>query len=397
MRRVQSAQGCASPLHVLHVIPTLSLGGTERHLVNLVRRSDPARLRHTVCVLTGPETLLPELDASSCETVTLRLAGKHPWIHAASAIYRLCQYYQPDVMHTWLYDAGISGRLGALALHDIPVVCGLQSAGYDPEVIRSQNWSQQRVRVLRLIDEATAFLSRTSFVGISQFVVDSALEHARFTSRRMLGVIPNAIDFRPDSSPQDQVRHNLGIQEDEFVVLNVGRLDSGKGQESLIRAFASAFETDTGVRLVILGDGPLRPHLTDLVRALEMTDRVLLPGVTADMGSVYRAADLFVFPSVHEGLGMALLEAMASGLPCIASDIPPLREVLEDGLCGVLVQPGDIASMAAALRRLHSDAPAREELARLATRRAADYTFERTLPMWEDAYRTMCRAASNRS
>ena len=394
LRRQRDSEDGEPPLHILHVIPTLSLGGTERHLVDFIRLSDPGRLRHTVCVLWEPETLLPALEGK-CDIVTLRLAGKHPWVHAAAQIYKVCRRYRPDVMHTWLYDAGISGRLGSLAFAGIPVVCGLQIAAYDPEVIRSQHWSPRRVGVLRLIDKATARMSRTFFVGISQFVLDSALIHARFPPSRMLGVIPNAISYQASHSEPTALRRRLNIAEDEFVILNVGRLDTQKGQEYLIRAFASAFGEEPKTRLVIFGDGPLRDHLSKLVDELGMTKRILLPGVQTDMGSVYSCADLFVFPSIHEGLGMALLEAMAAGLPCVASDIPPLREILENGSCGVLMPPGDVEAMAATLQRLCADESQRDKLAQLAANRAGDYTFEKTLPMWEQAYRRTCRTRSN--
>lgn len=387
-----TSPGAHSPLHILHVIPTLSLGGTERHLVDFIRSSDPRRLQHTVCVLYEPETLLPVLKDYACHVVALRLEGKHPWARAAARIHRLCQIYKPDVMQTWLYDAGISARLAALLSRHVPVVSGLQAAAYDPVVVHLQHWPPRKVEILRRIDRFTAWASRTYFVSISQFVLDSSIEHGGFPRRRMLGVIPNAINLLPPESGADGLRPLLGLTNDQFVVLNVGRLDEGKGQETLIRAFARSFAGQPDVRLVIFGEGPLRNHLDRLAGDLGIAPQVLLPGAQADIASVYAAADLFVFPSIHEGLGMALLEAMAAGLPCIASDIPPLREILEDGSCGVLVHPGDVEGMADVLRTVGGDAGQRESLARLAIKRASDFSFERTLPIWEQTYRTVCRS-----
>ena len=376
-----------SPLRILHVVPTLSVGGAEQHLVDLVRMSDPQLMEHVVCVLQRPHALLAALAPAAKQVVTLDLPGKRPWARGAVAVRKLIVAHRPDIVQTWLYDADVSARLAALTTARVPVVTGLQAAIYEPEVVRMQNWSTGKVRVLRFIDGATARLSRTSFVGLSTYVIDSYRQHFGISALRVLGVIPNAIELRTAQAGGPGLRRALGIDAGALVVVNVGRLDEQKGQDGLIRAFADAFLEDPNVWMVIFGEGPQRDRLTKLTADLGVADRVLLPGVERDIGSAYAMADVFAFPSRHEGLGMAIIEAMAAGVPCIGSDIPPVREVLRGGEAGRLVPPGDTAALAGALAALAADPQTRSDLGRAGRERAADFMFAATLPRWEQLYR----------
>ncbi|MGH9278694.1 MAG: glycosyltransferase [Acidimicrobiales bacterium] len=377
-----------APLRILHVVPTLSVGGAEQHLVDLVRHSDPQRLRHIVCVLQRPHALLPGLEPAADLVVLLDLPGAHPWVRGAMAVRALIRAHRPDIVQTWLYDADVAGRLAVLSTgRRVPVVTGLQAAIYDPAVIRLQHWPPAKMRAFRVIDRTTASLTRTQFVGLSSYVIESYRRDFGLKQSDVLAVIPNAIEPRAPGAGGAALRASLGIDDDALVVVNVGRLDEQKGQEQLVRAFAAAFADEPNAWMVIFGEGSRRDPLTKLIADLGLADRVLLPGVERDIGSAYAMADIFAFPSLHEGLGMAIIEAMAAGVACVGSDIPPLRAVLRDGACGRLVPPGDIDALADTLRSLASDPATRRDLAEEGRRRARDYFFTATLPRWEAAYR----------
>ena len=166
-------------------------------------------------------------------------------------------------------------------------------------------------------------------------------------------------------------------------VVTVGRLTEQKNQAMLIRAFAKA--PDRGDRLVIYGEGEKRGELEALVKELGLEGRVLLPGISHDVAEDIRGAKLFVLPSDYEGMPNALLEAMALGLPCIATDCPcgGPAAVIRDGENGLLIGVGDEEALTAALTSLLRDSDGREQLGRAARRSAESFRPEAIFRQWE--------------
>lgn len=153
-----------------------------------------------------------------------------------------------------------------------------------------------------------------------------------------------------------------------------GRLAPQKDPDGLVRAMATL--TDLPCRLSIAGDGPLRDRLSTQISDLGLSDRVELLGHRSDIPDLLAGADIFVLPSRHEGFGLAVVEAMAAGLPVVATDIPPFREILASGAqppCAILVPPNDPAALAAALRRLIDSPEEATAMGRAAKARAALY------------------------
>lgn len=180
---------------------------------------------------------------------------------------------------------------------------------------------------------------------------------SRSVWRRPLAVIPNAVDperFSPavDGGP---LRKRLGLRDDEPVVLLVGRMVPHKGVEHLVAAARHV----PAARFVLAGDGPVLPRAKALAEDLEVRDRVVFPGhvPAALLPSLYAACDVFVLPSVSrlEAFGIVALEAMASGKPVVVSDIPGVRDVVEDGREGLLCDPLNPEDLAAKIRTLLED------------------------------------------
>ena len=154
-------------------------------------------------------------------------------------------------------------------------------------------------------------------------------------------------------------RREFGIPEDAVVLLSVGELNSNKNHETIIRAIA-----DMDVYYMIAGDGDLRQHLQNVIDTLGACDRVKLLGYRCDVKDLYRAADIFVFPSFREGLSVALMEAMASGLPCIASKIRGNVDLIENNKGGFLCDPQNDTEFAVKLNTLASNTELREKMGR---------------------------------
>jgi hypothetical protein len=159
---------------VLHVIPTLSGGGAERQLVDIVSNTSRKDFHHTICVLQKENFYLAENCPENVKVTALGLEGKHPWIKGANNILRLIRAERPNIIHSWLLDGDVVARLSKLFHPKIPLITSLQTAPYEPGTIQAAGLSPLKVWGLRMIDAWTARLTGTYFVACSKFVAGSA-------------------------------------------------------------------------------------------------------------------------------------------------------------------------------------------------------------------------------
>ena len=153
-----------------------------------------------------------------------------------------------------------------------------------------------------------------------------------------------------------QIRASLGLDAEAIVIAIVASLTANKGHGILLTAFEEAFRNHPSIRLLIVGDGPLREQLETATRQLMLDQAVVFTGIRQDVFSLLQTSDIFVLPSQYrEGLGVALIEAMAVGLPVIGTDLGGIPEVIEDGENGFLVSPGSSEQLAEALKKLVND------------------------------------------
>ena len=204
---------------------------------------------------------------------------------------------------------------------------------------------------------------------------------------------PNGVDTErfalPTPAARAAARAALGLGDGTFTLLFVGRLVQRKGVDVLLRALAATTAARRG-RLLVVGDGYERTRLEALAQELGIADAVHFAGEHGGPASFYAAADAFVFPSRREGLPNALLEAMACGLPSIATRIGGCTDVIE-GDCGVLVAPEDTAALAAELDRLAEEPAHRARLAIAGRRRVVDaFSFAVTAERLQRIYAEVC-------
>lgn len=173
----------------------------------------------------------------------------------------------------------------------------------------------------------------------------------------------------------------------EVLLSTVGRLDEQKGQDVLIEAMAR-LKNAHQVRCVIMGEGPARARLEALIRQLNVRDVIRLWGERDDASAWLAACDIFVLPSLWEGLPNALLEAMALGLPAVASNVDGVPEIVTRGRDGLLVEPKDPAALAGAIAQLVVDAPMRSALGQAARARIQErFSLPAMIANYEGAYR----------
>jgi L-malate glycosyltransferase len=226
-------------------------------------------------------------------------------------------------------------------------------------------------------------------VAISQ-AVRSELLAAGLDPKR-IEIVPDGVEIPDPVSPETRLRarERWGLPADSTVIVNVGALSAEKGHALLIEAFARLQREMGNCQLLISGDGPLRAQLERQAQEAGLAAAVTFAGFVSDVDSVYRAADLFVFPSLQEGAGSSLLRAMAFGLPVLALARGGVAELIEDGRNGILVANASAEALARAAKGMLGDRELRESLSlaareAVASRYSADRMVDDTARLFEE-------------
>lgn len=345
-------------MRVLHVINGLGTGGAERSLAELLPRLAADGIDGVVaCLHRRAEGVQDRLIASGVDVRFVRgrrLPGR------VAALRRVIAEVRPDVVHTTIIDADILGRLAAWRT-GAPVVTSLVNVSYGSERRRDPAIRAWRLTGVRLLDGWTARHLTRGFIAISDAVADASVrdlaidrDRVRIVPRgrdprRFDGVAPATLDLPPGAE----------------VLLHVGRQEYQKGIDVLLEAFRIVRASRPGVVLVQAGrTGAASGVIAQGIAERRLEDAVRLVGHRDDVPALLAAADVFVFPSRFEGLGGSLIEALASGTPIVASDLPAVREVVDDGSTGDLVDPGDPDALARAVLALLDDPERRAAYAR---------------------------------
>lgn len=309
---------------VVHVIPSLRTGGLENIATRLVQHLD-ARYEQAV-ITPGPGG--PIAQRLPAGVTVVAMGEQHrPDRWTAFRMARLFRSLRPDIVHTRNWTC-IDAILGA-RLARVPVVIHGEHGrdALDPE---GQNRKRRRIR--RML---APFV--TQFVTVSRDLARWLIEDVGVPARKVRTICNGVDTERFVSGDRDAARQTLRIPAGSTVVGTVGRLDPVKDQAGLIQAFART-PRDVSSLLVIAGDGPCRPQLHAVARAAGCQDRVRILGERGDIPMVLRALDVFVLPSLGEGISNAILEAMATSLPVIASRVGGNGELVQDGVSGRLVE-----------------------------------------------------------
>ncbi len=318
-------------LRIAHIAPGLDVGGLEKLLVDFARYTDPKRFALRFVSLGSRGTLAGDIEACGWPVTALeRPEGLHPRLVLSLAW--LLRRWRIDVVHTHddrahIYGAS-AGRLAA-----VKRVIHTRHHGEDPAVTRRQ------ALLIRFVTTLTDHLVCVSRDG-------ARLAACRGIRPPRLCALWNGIDT---------TRFQAGRTCRDGPVITVARINPVKDIETLIRAMALAAACSPAIRLEVAGDGPSMPGVQKLIGELGLTERVRLLGEVHDVPKVLGRAGLFVLPSLTEGISLTILEAMASGLPVVATRVGGNPEVVEEGKTGLLVPPGDPQALAGAMLRLWND------------------------------------------
>lgn len=381
------------------MIPTLSSGGAERQLVNLVSSTDKTSIEHVVCAISDSTFFSEDVLRSGSKLIDLNVVGKHPFFSVAYRLRKIVSAEKPDLIHTWLYDANIATRLLRFLNVRTKMVTSLQLPDYEPQAVAMAGWNETKVGILKKIDQFTSRFAQNHFVACSEFVKKSYLEHFGVQANRM-SVIPNSFyraNIEAPAGSVEALRKELNLSDRSIVFLNVARLDPQKNQSTLLKAFKNVVDDLNEAVLLIAGTGSLESSLKSEAAELGLRESVLFLGRRSDVGTLLDAADIFVFPSYFEGLPVALVEAMSKGLPCIASDIAVFREIIDHNVHGRLVDPMSVDAWSREMKQLARDSEKRSSLGLMAKSRANDsFSMEAASQQWERLYFHIAKNSVNR-
>ena len=362
-------------LRVLHPITRLTLGGSSENTIASCVALDRAGYQ---CLVA---TSFRESDASSlddarrrgCRVVDIPALGREiaPLgdLAALAELVRSIRRERPAIVHTHTSKAGFIGRLAAVIAR-VPAVIH-QPHGH----IFYGYYSPRRTAVFTALERMAARWTDR----IITLTDRGAAEHlARGIGRAEQYVtVPSGVptaELRATAPPRGEARARLGLDPDAFVVVGLGRLVPIKGFDLLVRALPAVAEQVPSARVLLVGDGAERQRLEAVAASLDVTRQLRLAGETLDVAAYLAAADVVAVPSRNEGMGRVIVEAMALGLPVVATAVGGIPAVVTDGECGRLIAPEDVDALSAALIELGRDPALRRKLGEAAVRRAEAFS-----------------------
>jgi sugar transferase (PEP-CTERM/EpsH1 system associated) len=355
------------------------MGGMENGLVNLVNHIDPQQVRHTIICMTNATEFRDRIAAPNVGIVEI---GKNPYgrdFAAQRRVYAALRTLKPDVLHTRNLtglDAVVPGFLARVParLH-----------GEHGRDMTDPDGTNKKFILLKKLH--APFIQR--WVCVSQDLAKSLVEHVNIPTAQITHIC-NGVDLSRFSRPPAREPIAGFSEGDEIVFGTVGRLQDVKEQWLLIEALVHLKKLTPNaarVRVVIVGDGPMRARLEQAIADTGAQSQVLLAGPSNDVPSWLKKFDVFCLPSRAEGISNTILEAMASGLPVLATRVGGNPELVVHGQTGTLVPHSDVAALAGAMAQLINDADLRRRYAEASFERAhAEFSIETMVARYTALY-----------
>ena len=387
-------------IKVAHIITRFDKGGSSENTFLTVMGLDG--VKYDVKLIKGlslesemgvrevraVEHNLAEVERSGIRTVTIpELVRKVSPLYDLKAFISLIKMFlkeKPHIVHTHTSKAGILGRWAAFFAR-IPIIIhtphGHVFWGY---------FNRLTTLAFIILEKLTAFITDK----IITLTEHEKRDHLKFgiAPATKFSIIHSGVDlgkFLNVSDDDTVIRRNLGIPEDSFVVGTVGRLTPVKGHRYLIEAAGKILDVRPDTTFVFLGDGELLDELKNMATELGVEENVKFLGWRSDVAEVMSVFDVFVLPSLNEGMGRVLVEAMALGKPVIASNVGGISDLVINGKNGYLLPVGDVETFAVRIKELLDDPGKREEMGNTGQKYAAGYSSEEMVKKIDRLYREL--------
>lgn len=361
--------GAARKLRILHVVEATT-AGVGRHVLDLSGHMQRAGLDVAVACPRMRENakrdtaFVDKLKAAGVPVVEISMRyGIHPSADLRSyrCLVQLLRRGRYDVVHTHSSKAGVLGRLAGWH-------CGVPVLVYTPNAFAFLGAHNRLLRWLyRTVEQRLGHQATDALICVSRSEMALADSLAIVPLERLV-LLENTLDASDFATLADQVeaKSSLGLDPDHLVVGYTGRLAKQKGVEYLIQAVRQVVASGDNIQLLLVGEGELERSVRRMVTQHHLEDHVMLAGYRTDVPKVLAALDVFALPSLYEGLPYALMEAMAAGRAVVATDVGGNRDLIRDGITGLLVPPHDARTLADALLHLLRAPHERERLGRAA-------------------------------
>jgi glycosyltransferase involved in cell wall biosynthesis len=349
------------PIRILRVIARLNVGGPALHVAHLSRELDSRGYETTLVagrVGEGEGSMEYVADALGVEPLYVaelqREISAAPDAFAVRRLMKLIHELRPDILHTHTAKAGAVGRAAALLAGSArpPVVVHT----FHGHVLRGY-FTPNRARVFQQIEQTLARYS-DALIAVSPQVRDD-LVRLGVAPASKIAVIRLGLDLErrvaTDSAARMSVRAELGVPAESFLIGWLGRMTEIKRAEDLLAAFAQLRGRGLDAYLALVGDGPLRGSLERVAGDLGIADRTRFVGFRESVGEFYSAFDAVALTSANEGTPVTVIEALASGLPVVATDVGGVSDVVHDRRSGFLVPASDVVAIAERLEKLAAD------------------------------------------
>ena len=333
---------------VIYMSHAFMVGGAEEMVLNLVKHL-PDRFEPVILCLNAAGPIGEEIRKTGVEFHVLGVTPgwRRPW--ELIDIERALTSLRADIVHTFLLTASLYGRFAAMMAR-VPIIIGTEVNIYEqknPRHIAVERW----------------LMAKTDRVVVSaESVRDFYIEQVGADPAK-IEVIYNAVDWAQlaASEDRDALRAQFGVPHGAPVAGIIARLTEQKAHVHLFEAMAKTTGLE-GLHLLVVGDGHLRGSLETLSSSLGLADRIHFLGARRDLGNILNAIDMFVMPSLWEGVPLSMVLAMGAGLPVVATRVAGIPEVVHDGETGLLVQPAEPVLLGAAMSKLVHDAALRARL-----------------------------------
>jgi glycosyltransferase involved in cell wall biosynthesis len=327
-------------MKVLLLVVGLDVGGTEAHVLELASRINRKRFDVLVCSLKPLGRLGLELRARGIRVMSLNGSGKFD-LRVFFRLRNVLSREKPDVVQAFLFWANVSARLCGQLVRLVPVI-----SSYHDEVV-PEWW------LTRVIDRVT--MKWTKYIVCCSEAVRRSVEQRIGGGQAHCAVIPFGVDTYRFREPKGLVGDTIALERGLPIIGTICRLvEPKKGLKYLLEAVAQ-LEQDEGkpvCQVLLVGEGPAEADLRAVSARLGIGSRVVFTGVRRDVPELLALMDIFVLPSLYEGFGIAILEAMAAGKPVVATTVGGIPEFVAPGQFGFLVPPRDAPALARAIKQL---------------------------------------------
>lgn len=313
-------------IRVLQLVDDLKVGGLEQIIYDIATKLDQNKYRVSVwCFGRGGE-IADRLKENRVDVKFINIDSYYNILNILKLAI-LVKKYEPDIIHSHTYFSNTIGRIAGI-ISRVPVMISHVHNVYS-------NYSKRNLLIERLLSNYT-----DKVICCSEAVRNFVLKYEKINMHKTV-IIYNGVNHREIQRSQDisYLREFLGIYKNVITIICVASLTEKKGHEYLLKAILEIEKEFQKLKFIIVGDGPLKKRLKNLAEELNIQDLVIFTGIRNDIPNLLKIADIFVLPSLTEGLPLAAIEAMSVGLPVVATAVGGVPEIIKDGITGYLVPP----------------------------------------------------------